>query len=151
MKSGLQATNSYFFAPFQSGSLDQITDYMESPLNKTTQNSLLKTCLRFTDLIMTFFPLTCLDSVGWRPLPVGSNSEVQAGSCLWPGGVSVGEADGQPTVLQTRVGIQPQAGWCTVSKIYFFGLFFKAYLRCYWNQLITVTYIKIIKMFHMHV
>lgn len=48
-----------------------------------------------------------LDSFGWRPLSAGASGEVQAGLCLWPGAVIIGEADGRPSLLQEGVGIQP--------------------------------------------
>lgn len=64
-------------------------------MNVIVKMSISELCFLFTP------PPTCLDSVGRRPPSVGSNSEVQAGCCLWPGGVSVREAHVQPTVLQT--------------------------------------------------
>lgn len=46
-----------------------------------------------------------LDSAGWRPLPAGSHSEVQVRHGIRVGSIFTGEADGQPTVHQTGLGI----------------------------------------------
>lgn len=52
--------------------------------------------------------LCSLDSTSWWPLSVGPSDQVQDRSCLWVRGVHAGKADGQPALLQTRLGLQPE-------------------------------------------
>ena len=57
------------------------------------------------------------DSAGWRPLPAGARGEVQPGHGVRPGDVHAGAADGQPTLLQGRVGLQPLNGGCKEERV----------------------------------